>query len=349
MKQFTQIYNTVVNKIHKFFDKRLIDKYVATIDPADQLVLRPLIETQHRVIIQTRDKRRFIDPDVEQQLRIATESLRKFSAIRPLVGIQPLQGPVGLVYSMAPSSANDGMCWEIKPHNVEAYNRRLQSQYRIEAIRDLKAVLHNIDVAAEFSSILSTEVAHDWIAEILSDIVALAPTEQLDIQYCQDTFANQLWMHIMNHCNVIARNIRRGPGNVIVMSPMLFDSLVYSQERSSMKIVPADGYDRLSPFCRAGTLVVDANNTEYPLYTSTATQMFGEDGRHRIIIGYKGSLEIDAGYVICPYVPIIMNQVRDPDTFDPKMCLITRGGKWISENACKQTDYYRILDVGVTY
>ena len=237
---------------------------------------------------------------------------------------------------------------EIKSHAVEASSRRLQSQYSIEAVHDLKMV-HDIDIAAEFSSILSTEVAHEWIAEILSDVIALAPAEQLDIQYRQDTFANQLWMHIMKHRNEIARNTRRGAGNVFVMSPMLFESLVSSCERSSMKIIPADGYDRSSPFCRAGTLVVDANNMEYPLYTSSATQMFGEDGRHRIIIGYKGSSEVDAGYVICPYVPIIMNQAIDPATFQPMMRLITRGGKWISKNACEQTDYYRILDVGVTY
>lgn len=348
MEQFTKIYNAVVRKIHRFFDKQLIDQCVAMVDPADRSLLLPLIETQHRVIVESRNKRKCIDPEVEQQLRVATEMLRKYVAIRALVGIQPMQGPVGLVYSMAFSTANDEMRLEIKSHAIEAASRRLQSQYNIEAAQDLKMV-HDIDVAAEFSAILSTELAHELIAEILSDVVSMAPIEQVDIQYRQDTFANQLWAYIMVQRNEIARFTRRGAGNVFVMSPMLFESLVSSCERCSMKIVPADTYDRSSPFCRAGTLVVDANNMEYAIYTSSTTQLFGTDGRHRVIIGYKGASEVDAGYIAAPYVPIVANHAIDPATFQPTMRFINRGGKWISKNACEQTDYYRILDVGVTY
>lgn len=348
MEQFTKIYNAAVGKIHKFFDKQLIDRCAALVDPADQSILKPLIETQHRVIVEARNKRKFIDPDVERQLCIATEILRKYVAIRALVGIQPMQGPVGLVYSMAFSTTNDEMCLEIEPHAIEASSRRLQSQYSIEAAQDMKMV-HDIDVVAEFSAILSTEIAHELIAEILSDIVSLAPIEQVDIPYRQDTFANQLWAHIMVQRNEIARLTRRGAGNVFVMSPMLFESLVPSCERCSMKVVPADTYDRLSPFCRAGTLIMNANNTEYAIYTSSATQLFGTDGRYRVIVGYKGASEVDAGYIASPYVPIIANHTIDPASFQPAMRFINRGGKWISKNACEQTDYYRILDVGVTY
>jgi hypothetical protein len=44
-----------------------------------------------------------------------------------------------------------------------------------------------------------------------------------------------------------------------------------------------------------------------------------------MILGYKGSSDWDSGYIYSPYIPLMQSQVvTDPDTFDPRIGLMTR-------------------------
>ena len=72
--------------------------------------------------------------------------------------------------------------------------------------------------------------------------------------------------------------------------------------------------------------------------------MYPED---EIMIGYKGSGPMDAGYVYCPYIPLQqLPTITDPQTFQPRKGILTRYGKAAVAPASR---FYRIIRlVGLT-
>jgi hypothetical protein len=47
-----------------------------------------------------------------------------------------------------------------------------------------------------------------------------------------------------------------------------------------------------------------------------------------ILMGYKGSGPMDAGYAFCPYIPMeLLPTIPDPETFQPRKGILTRYGK----------------------
>ena len=60
-----------------------------------------------------------------------------------------------------------------------------------------------------------------------------------------------------------------------------------------------------------------------------------------ILMGYKGSSPMDAGYMYAPYIPIqMLGNVIDPDTFQPRKGLLTRYGKVA---VSPESRFYRII------
>ena len=73
----------------------------------------------------------------------------------------------------------------------------------------------------------------------------------------------------------------------------------------------------------------------YDLYVDP---MYPED---EIMIGYKGSGPMDAGYVYCPYIPLQqLPTITDPQTFQPRKGILTRYGK---AAVTPESRFYRII------
>ena len=73
----------------------------------------------------------------------------------------------------------------------------------------------------------------------------------------------------------------------------------------------------------------------YDLYVDP---LYPED---EIMMGYKGSSPMDAGYVYAPYIPLQgLPKVVDPATFQPRKGLITRYGK---AAITPEARFYRII------
>ena len=230
-------------------------------------------------------------------------------------------------------AAFNQMAFSIEKVTVTAQSRALKAEYSLELAQDLKAI-HGLDAETELSNILSTEI----LAEINREVIrTVYNTAKIGAQYGTttagyfdlDTDSNGRWsverfkgliFQIERDANVIAKQTRRGKGNVLIVS---------SDVASAMAMAGVLSY---TPALQADLQVDDTGNTfagmlhgrikvyidpYYGGYTSN---------QELVTIGYKGSSPYDAGLFYCPYVPLQMVRAVDQFTFQPKIGFKTRYG-----------------------
>jgi len=137
--------------------------------------------------------------------------------------------------------------------------------------------------------------------------------------------------------NDIYRTTFRGPGTFMVTSPIIA-SMLESAAKLEGGMAPADRPTNLTP-----------NSIEYRgkfagKYDLYIDPMYPED---EIMVGYKGSSPMDAGYVYSPYIPLQqLPTITDPSTFQPRKGILTRYGK---AAVSPEGRFYRIIRlVGAT-
>jgi hypothetical protein len=225
------------------------------------------------------------------------------------------------------------MAFSIEKVTVTAQSRALKAEYSLELAQDLKAI-HGLDAETELSNILSTEILAEINREVIRTVYAVA---KIGAQYGTttagyfdlDTDSNGRWsverfkgliFQVERDANVIAKQTRRGKGNVMIVS---------SDVASAMAMAGVLSY---TPALSADLQVDDTGNTfagllhgrikvyidpYYGGYTSN---------QELVTIGYKGSSPYDAGLFYCPYVPLQMVRAVDQFTFQPKIGFKTRYG-----------------------
>jgi hypothetical protein len=246
---------------------------------------------------------------------------------------------------------------EVVSQAVEAGTRKLQAGWTIEAMQDLKSQ-HGLDLESELSQVVSAEIVQEIDSEILSDLLALAGTvaaydyatiglgPQYQPAYLGDRFAN-LGIIINAVANEIARKTRRGPGNFIVVSPMIV-SLLQSAAKSVFAPAVAGSFKGPNNTMLVGTL-----NGTIKVYSYLWNQVSGLSAAadDTILVGYKGGNgETDTGYFYCPYIPLMSSGVViNPVTFQPVVSMMTRYGKTAftqSETSLgNSADYYGKINV----
>ena len=163
------------------------------------------------------------------------------------------------------------------------------------------------------------------------------------------SFAPQTLGHI--YSNVLAminfastdiyRTTLRGAGNVIITSPVIA-SMLESAAKLEGGLPAADG----------PTTQTVGNQIQYVgkfagKYDLVVDPMFPED---EIIVGYKGSNAMDAGYFYCPYIPVQpLDTVVDPETFQPRKGILTRYGKVAVQPASRFYRVIRLIGTGSDY
>ena len=255
------------------------------------------------------------------------------------------------------------MAFTIEKVSVTAQSRALKAEYSLELAQDLKAV-HGLDAETELSNILSTEV----LAEINREVVrTIYTTAVAGAQYGVttaglfdlDTDSNGRWsverfkgliFQIERDCNVIAKQTRRGKGNVMIVS---------SDVASAMAMAGVLSY---TPALSADLQVDDTGNTFAGMLHGRIKvyidPYFGgyTSNQELVTVGYKGSSPYDAGIFYCPYVPLQMVRAVDQYTFQPKIGFKTRYGMVANPFATGLTSgngalnarsnvYYRIFGV----
>ena len=126
-----------------------------------------------------------------------------------------------------------------------------------------------------------------------------------------------LLFQIEREANAIAKDTRRGRGNVILCSSDVASALqmagVLDYNPALQNSLQVD--DTGSTF--AGVL-----NGKYKVYIDP----YIAAGTNYITLGYRGSSPYDAGIFYCPYVPLQMVRAMGENTFQPKIGFKTRYG-----------------------
>jgi len=258
--------------------------------------------------------------------------------IRKLIPCQPMNGPVGLAYKLRYKEqpveeleGNEGrrLSLEVVKATLEAQTKRLSARWG-GATQDLAAV-HGLNVEAEICQALAAEVADEINGQWIWDLRRIATEETETI-----TTDEHLPYIINRQCNKIAVATRRGAGNWLVMHPDMHERFIESvKDRNIYELFPEDKFAS-SWLKEVGEYLKPKDETLSGVKVFESTNMPDNE----ILIGYKGrNGEVDGGVIYAPYIPLMnTGVVIDPESFEPIMSFMTRGGVHSDE---RSADYYR--------
>jgi hypothetical protein len=229
----------------------------------------------------------------------------------------------------ASNAAFPEMAFSIEKVSVTAGSRALKAEYTMELAQDLKAI-HGLDAETELANILSTEILAEINREIIRTINVVAKQgAQTDTTtagtFDLDTDSNGRWsvekfkglmFQIERDANQIAKDTRRGKGNVLITSSDVASAL---QMAGVLDYAPALNSNNLQ-VDDTGNTFAGVLNGRYRVYIDPYTT-----GNY-YTLGYKGSSSFDAGLFYCPYVPLQMVRAVGENTFQPKIGFKTRYG-----------------------
>jgi hypothetical protein len=226
------------------------------------------------------------------------------------------------------------MAFAIEKVTVTAKTRALKAEYTMELAQDLKAV-HGLDAETELSNILSAEILAEINREVIRTIYGVAKIgcengTTTAGRFDLDVDSNGRWMvekikglafQIEREANTIAKNTRRGKGNILITSSDVASALAMagildyaSALKDNINLTVDDTGNTF-----AGTLFGRIKVYIDPYAPTAAQQEFA-------VVGYKGANAYDAGIFYCPYVPLQMVRAVDTGTFQPKIGFKTRYG-----------------------
>ena len=236
------------------------------------------------------------------------------------------------------------MAFSIEKATVTARSRALKAEYTMELAQDLKAI-HGLDAETELANILSAEILAEINREVirtiyLQSVMGAAINTATPGIFDLNTDSNGRWsvekfkglmFSMERDANVIARDTRRGKGNILlcsadVASAMTMAGLLdYQSALQDNLNVDSTGNTFAGVLNGRLKVYVDpyANMTApYP----TAGTPAGASANQYYVIGYKGTSPYDAGLFYCPYVPLQMVRAVGENTFQPKIGFKTRYG-----------------------
>jgi len=250
------------------------------------------------------------------------------------------------------------MGFSIEKATVTAKSRALKAEYSLELAQDLKAI-HGLDAETELANILSTEILAEINREVIRTINTQAKTGAVQDNVAKhgifdlSTDADGRWsaekfkgltVQIDREANTIAKETRRGKGNVVICSSDVATALA------------ASGSLDYSPAINNNLQVDDTGNTFAGLLNGRIKVYIDPYATaNYCTVGYKGTNTYDSGLFYCPYVPLQMVKAVSEDTFQPKIGFKTRYGMasnpFVGDTAAdglataKSNQYYRIFRV----
>ena len=222
------------------------------------------------------------------------------------------------------------MAFSIEKVTVTALTRALKAEYTMELAQDLKAI-HGLDAETELSNILSAEVLAEINREVVRTINITAEAGAQDNTttagvFDLDTDSNGRWsvekfkglmFQLEREANQIAKQTRRGKGNIVICS---------SDVASALQMAGVLDY---APALNSNNLQVDDTGNTFAGVLNGRLRVYIDPyaiGGNYSTVGYKGSSAFDAGLFYCPYVPLQMVRAVDQSSFQPKIGFKTRYG-----------------------
>jgi len=222
------------------------------------------------------------------------------------------------------------MAFSIEKVTVTAKSRALKAEYTMELAQDLKAI-HGLDAETELANILSAEILAEINREVVRtiNITAVTGAQQNTTTagiFDLDTDSNGRWMvekfkglmfQLEREANQIAKQTRRGKGNMVICS---------SDVASALQMAGVLDY---TPALNSNNLQVDDTGNTFAGVLNGRLKVYIDPyaiGGNYLTVGYKGSSAFDAGLFYCPYVPLQMVRAVDQSSFQPKIGFKTRYG-----------------------
>ena len=254
----------------------------------------------------------------------------------PLTAVNTYNTGSGMSTSVGESLGVDSgnnfsqMAFSIEKVTVTAQTRALKAEYTMELAQDLKAI-HGLDAETELSNILAAEILAEINREIVRTINITATAGAQDNTttagiFDLDTDSNGRWsvekfkglmFQLEREANAIARQTRRGKGNIVICS---------SDVASALQMAGVLDY---APALNSNNLNVDDTGNTFAGVLNGRLKVYIDPyaiGGNYLTVGYKGSSAFDAGLFYCPYVPLQMVRAVDQSTFQPKIGFKTRYG-----------------------
>jgi hypothetical protein len=203
---------------------------------------------------------------------------------------------------------------------IEAKTRKLKGQYTLEMYQDLKAQ-HGLLADEELMSLIGYELQAEMDREVVSFVNANATQVSNSFAFTTsgtdgtgrfqvEKFRTQA-IKIATEARQIGLDIKRGQGNVLVVSPKVATMLE-----------------------QVGTYVGSVSNVNVPVSGGVAGIF---DGKYKVIVDqyavsdyatvlYKGADRRDGMGVFAPYVPLSFQKVTNVDSGQPAIIASTRYG-----------------------
>lgn len=237
-------------------------------------------------------------------------------------GNEDVNNPGAADTALMEGTTGNDVSIELVKQDVRAKTRRLKARFTMEALQDAQAQ-YGINVEEELTSALAQQIVVDIDQELLTSLRSIAGVERATYDQSQvsgvaNTVVDEhasLATLINKQSNDIARRIRVSSANWMVVSHTIL-SLLQSACASQFARTTEGTFEAPTNNKYVGTL----NNS---LKTYVDTYAKDDD----VLIGFKGSDEINAAAYYCPYIPVMSSgTIVDPATFENVMGLMTRYG-----------------------
>lgn len=209
---------------------------------------------------------------------------------------------------------------------IMARPRKLRTLYSFDAAYDLK-VSQGIDIDEAMLMAVSGELKHETDGEILRDMYTQAgltstwnatyPPAGADVYISRREFNENFISEIMNASNQIFQRTRRAVGNFLIVGSNVATLL---ETVGEPRYKPSGVKNPVGPHF-AGTLDGRIKVYKNPFY-----------GPMEYLLGYKGELAWDTGFVYAPYLPLFMSNVLMLDDFVGRRGFATSYGKRMVNN-----------------
>ncbi len=237
---------------------------------------------------------------------------------------------------------------------VEAGTRRLNARWSVELEQDLKN-MNGIDVDAELTNAMSYEIQAEIDREMIIRMIQAGLSGGLNTGFSvyAPSAADARWMAERNRdfyqkliieANRLAVRNRRGAANFIVATPRVCAILEMLPEFSWMTV---DGNVNTQP---VGVAKVGNVGGRFNVYRDTRTESNYNLGTateaekvEYALLGYKGPEYYDTGIIYCPYIPVMVQRSIDPNSFYPKVGMLTRYG--VVDHLFGASNYYHVVFV----
>jgi hypothetical protein len=219
---------------------------------------------------------------------------------------------------------------------VSAITRKLKTSWSLEAAQDLKSV-HNIDAESTLTDLMADEMVAEIDREIINDLIIssairaqhnFATAAGASVNFTDRNIA--LLYKTLEVANIIHRTTLRGPANWMVMSSDVCSKFEQLNDFRASDAFTTEGVD--IGIVNMGTIQNKMKIYKDPLFPNC-----------KILMGFKGSSVLDAGYFYAPYIPLLSTPtVMDPNSFTPNKGIMTRYGKKLIEDGGL---YYGVITV----